>query len=175
MQSKYLSSCFYYFILILAEKDMILVLFISASETQEGFIVGLTTSSGVWSGSNLIFPHLVTNIGNGYNPTTGKFTASKKGTYVFFVTVNSSGQNYIYLDIVHNGASKVRTMSHNTASYLTGTNMAVLELNKGDTVWVKRNSGQVISPSLYPLLHSPVFTSEFYMNPRVSMLKWYFE
>ena len=120
---------------------MIFVVSIVAKETQEGFTVGLTTSSGGWSGSILIFPHVVTNIGNGYNPTTGKFTASKKGTYVFFVTVNTLGKNYIYLDIVHNGASKVRTMSYNTATYMTGSNMAVLELNKGDTVWVSRASG----------------------------------
>nr|XP_022324117.1 multimerin-2-like [Crassostrea virginica] len=111
-------------------------------ETQEGFTVGLTNYNGGWIGSILIFPHVVTNIGNGYNPTTGKFTASKKGTYVFFVTVNTESKNYIYLDIVHNGASKVRTMSHNTASYLTGSNMAVLELNKGDTVWVSRYDGK---------------------------------
>ncbi|XP_022324117.2 multimerin-2-like [Crassostrea virginica] len=111
-------------------------------ETQEGFTVGLTNSNGGWIGSILIFPHVVTNIGNGYNPTTGKFTASKKGTYVFFVTVNTVSKNYIYLDIVHNGASKVRTLSHNTASYLTGSNMAVLELNKGDTVWVSRFDGK---------------------------------
>ena len=121
---------------------MIFVVSIVAKETQEGFTVGLTTSNEGWSGSILIFPHVISNIGNGYNPTSGKFTASKKGTYVFFVTVNTFGQNYIYLDIVHNGASKVRTMSYNTATYMTGTNMAVLELNKGDTVWVSRYSGQ---------------------------------
>ena len=121
---------------------MIFVVSIVAKETQEGFTVGLTNSNGGWIGSILIFPHVVTNIGNGYNPTTGKFTASKKGTYVFFVTVNTESKNYIYLDIVHNGASKVRTMSHNSASYLTGSNMAVLELNKGDTVWVSRNDGK---------------------------------
>ena len=121
---------------------MILVVLIVAKETQEGFTVGVTSTNGGWSGSILIFPHVVTNIGNGYDPSTGKFTASKKGTYLFFVTVNTNSNNYIYLDIVHNGASKVRTMSHNTASYLTGTNMAVLELNKGDTVWVSRYSGQ---------------------------------
>ena len=121
---------------------MILVVLIVAKETQEGFTVGVTSINDGWSGYILIFPHVVTNIGNGYNPTTGKFTASNKGTYLFYVTVNTNSNNYIYLDIVHNGASKVRTMSHNTASYLTGTNMAVLELNKGDTVWVKRNSGQ---------------------------------
>ena len=115
---------------------------ILAQETREGFTVGVTSSSSTWAGDILVFPHVITNNGNGYDPSTGKFTASKKGTYVFFVTVNTYSNNYIYLDIVHNGASKVRTLSHNTASYLTGSNMAVLELNKGDTVWVSRNNGQ---------------------------------
>ena len=78
------------------------------------------------------------------NPTTGKFTASKKGTYmyVFSINVNSYSTNYVYFEIVHNGVSKVRTLSHNSAAHQTGTNMAVLVLEKGDNVWVKRQNGK---------------------------------
>ena len=102
----------------------------------------MTSSSSSWAGDILVFPHVITNNGNGYDPSTGKFTASKKGIYVFSVNVNAYGSNAIYLDIVHNGASKVRVMSESTASHVTGTNMAILVLNKGDSVWVKRYTGK---------------------------------
>ena len=115
---------------------------ILAQETREGFTVGVTSTSSSWTGDILVFPHVITNNGNGYDPSTGKFTASKKGTYVFSVNVISYGSNTVYFDIVHNGRSTVRTMSHGSASYQTGTNMAVLTLEKGDSVWVKRYSGQ---------------------------------
>lgn len=89
-----------------------------------------------------MFPQVVTNKGNVYNRSTGKFTAPIDGTYVFFVAVNAYGSKIVYLDIVHNGLSKVRTLSHSTASHMAGTNMAVLQLDKGDSVWVCRYSGQ---------------------------------
>lgn len=112
-----------------------------ASKISVGFTVGVTTSSSTWSGNILVFPHVVTNNGNGYNPRTGKFTAPSDGTYVFFVTANAYNKNYIYLIIVLNDSSKVRTMSHNSANYMTGTNMAVLQLYTGNSVWVSRHSG----------------------------------
>ena len=118
------------------------VVLILAKETREGFTVGVTSYDSTWTGDILVFPHVITNNGNGYDPSTGKFTASKKGTYVFFVNVNSYLSNTVYLDIVHNGMSKVRTISHSSASYQTGTNMAVLVLEKGDSVWVKRYAGK---------------------------------
>ena len=118
------------------------VVLILAKETREGFTVGVTSSGSTWAGDILVFPHVITNDGNVYDPSTGKFTASKKGTYVFSANVNAYGSNTVYLDIVHNGMSKVRTMAYGSTSHQTGTNMAVLVLEKGDSVWVKRYSGQ---------------------------------
>ncbi|XP_019926227.3 structural maintenance of chromosomes protein 2 [Magallana gigas] len=112
------------------------------SKTSVGFTVGVTSSSTTWSGNILVFPHVVTNNGNGYTPSTGKFTAPTDGTYVFFVTVNTYDSNYIYLDLVLNGSNKVRTMSHSSASFMTGTNMAVLQLYTGNSVWVSCYNGK---------------------------------
>lgn len=113
-----------------------------ALKTKIGFTAGMTTLSSTWRGSTLVFPHVVTNNGNGYNSSTGKFTAPTDGTYVFFVTVTPHGLRALYLDIVQNGVSKVRSMSHGSTAYQMGSNMAVLQLDKGNSVWVRRLAGQ---------------------------------
>ena len=99
----------------------------------------MTSSSSSWD--ILVFPHVITNKGQGYSSSSGKFTAPRDGIYVFTVTAVSQGSYWLSLDIVHDGDRKVRTMSDSNASYQTGTNLVVLELDRGDAVWVRRDSG----------------------------------
>ena len=107
-----------------------------------GFTVGVTTESTTWAGDILVFPHNVTNTGY-YNTQTGKFLAPRDGMYVFFVVAVSQTNNVdLRLDIVHDGNSKVRTDLHSSDHYQTASNLAVLKLDRGDTVWVKRSSGK---------------------------------
>ena len=75
----------------------------------------------------------------GYDNSPWKFTAPRDGTFVFTVTVVSWGKNYLHLDIVHDGVSKVKTHSSSSASHQTGTNLVVLQLDRGDAVWVMRD------------------------------------
>jgi hypothetical protein len=82
---------------------------------------------------------VITNVGNAYNPSTGIFTAPTQGNYVFFVNVQAYGSNDIYVDIVLNGSTKVRTMAYETHG--AGPNMAVLPLQMRDTVWIKYYAG----------------------------------
>ncbi|XP_078317138.1 uncharacterized protein LOC111102308 [Crassostrea virginica] len=111
-------------------------------ETPVGFTAGVTSSSRSGHGNILVFPHVITNKGHGYSSSSGKFTAPRAGTYVFFVTGVSSSSQYLALDIVHDGVSKVRTDSTGFARYQTGTNLVVLNLKRGNRVWVKCYSGQ---------------------------------
>nr|XP_022287172.1 myosin-11-like [Crassostrea virginica] len=111
-------------------------------DTPVAFTAGMTTYSSTWQGDILVFPHVINNKGQGYSSSSGKFTAPRDGTYVFTVTAVSFGSNYLSLDIVHDGVRKVRTYSSDTARYQTGTNLVVLELDRGDAVWVKRYYGQ---------------------------------
>ncbi|XP_078342000.1 uncharacterized protein LOC111122616 [Crassostrea virginica] len=113
-----------------------------AKDTPVAFTAGMTSGSRTWEGDILVFPHVITNKGQGYSSQTGKFTAPRDGTYVFTLTAVSYSSNALYLDIVHDGVSKVRTYSTSSASWQTGTNLVVLELDRGDAVWVGRYSGR---------------------------------
>jgi hypothetical protein len=104
------------------------------------FTAGVTSSDSSWTGGTLVFPRVVYNIGGGYDPNTGVFTAPVDGHFVFFVNVQSHSTNIIYTYLVLNGTPKITTAAY-TGSYSAGPNLAVLRLQKGDRVWVKRYTG----------------------------------
>ena len=114
---------------------------VTAKDTPVAFTAGMTVYNPSWLGDILVFPHVITNKGQGYSYSSGKFTAPRDGTYVFSVTAVSFDSHWLKLEIVHDGLSKVRTMSEDSARYQTGTNLVVLELDRGDAVWVRRDSG----------------------------------
>eukprot|EP00105_Crassostrea_gigas_P029933 XP_011452059.1 PREDICTED: uncharacterized protein LOC105345560 isoform X2 [Crassostrea gigas] len=108
-----------------------------------GFTATMSSYSISWNSGTLVFPVVITNVGNGYNPSTGVFTAPTAGEYVFFVNVQSYNTESIYVDVVLNGVTKVRTMAQGGTDYYdAGPNLAVLTLQKGDRVWVKYHAGQ---------------------------------
>ena len=125
--------------------------------TRIGFTAGVTSSSDSWNSGTLVFPNVITNVGKGYNPRDGVFTAPRAGVYVFFVNVQSYDAKSIYVDIVLNGATTVRTMAFSYVGhgyYEAGPNLAVLSLQTGDRVWVKHYSGQ----GYYTYSDSPITT-----------------
>lgn len=110
------------------------------------FTAGIKSGDSSWSGSTLVFPHVIYNEGGGYNSNTGVFTALSAGTYVFYISVQSAYKKEISFDIVLNGSYKVRALAYyNSGSAIaihqTGTNLVVLPLQKADRVWVKRGGG----------------------------------
>ncbi|XP_048743994.2 heavy metal-binding protein HIP-like [Ostrea edulis] len=103
------------------------------------FTAGVSSQSTSWNSGTLVFPRVVYNIGGGYDPNTGVFTAPVDGHFFFFVNVQSYGSQYIYTYLVLNGTPKVTTMAYST--YSSGPNLAVLSLQQGDRVWVKHYAG----------------------------------
>lgn len=67
------------------------------------FTASVSSNSSSWSTSTLVFPVVITNLGNGYNPNDEVFTAPTAGVYVFFVNVQSYNSLSLYVDIVVNG------------------------------------------------------------------------
>nr|XP_022293094.1 uncharacterized protein LOC111103841 [Crassostrea virginica] len=106
------------------------------------FTAGVTSDSTTWNSGTLIFNSVILNVGNGYNPSTGVFTSPVAGTYVFYVTAVESIKQDLRVDIVLNSVSKVRTIGFHDAAFQTGTNMVVLNLKKGDSVWVRHYFGK---------------------------------
>ena len=106
------------------------------------FTAGVTSDSTTWNSGTLIFNSVILNVCNGYNPSTRVFTSPVAGTYVFYVTTMEYNKQNLRVDIVLNSASKVRTIGYSDAAFQTGTNMVVLNLNKGDSVWVRHYVGK---------------------------------
>ena len=92
------------------------------------------------SGQTLVFPHVITNIGGGYNGSNGVFTAPRDGVYVFFCRITSdSNSGSIYFEFTRNGSAKTRNLLHGGSAppYRTSSYSIVLQLRHGDRVWIK--------------------------------------
>ncbi|KAH3805372.1 hypothetical protein DPMN_133675 [Dreissena polymorpha] len=99
------------------------------------------------SGQDVVFPTVDVNEGQGYNPSTGKFTASIPGMYLFSVQYCVyTSLNYVYLEIVHGDKALQRSTHYdNTGSAPCVTMQVSAAVAMGDMVWVRATG----SSSLY--------------------------
>jgi hypothetical protein len=58
-------------------------------------------------GEIIVFNKVWTNVGNGYNPNTGKFTAPKGGLYQISGTVMSVSGKYLHVHLFKNDKQTV--------------------------------------------------------------------
>ena len=84
----------------------------------------------------LVFSSVISNIGNAYNSTTGKFTTPVNGTYSFTVQLcayNKAGQFNLVLD--GNILTGLYVFSDN--GYSTQSSTLSVFLKRGQNVWVR--------------------------------------
>ena len=96
------------------------------------------------NGQTLVFPHIITNVGGGYNGNTGVFTAPRDGVYVFFCKITSHvNSSDMYFEFTLNGSAKTRNLvlGRSANPYRTSSNSIVLQLAHGDRVWIKMFQG----------------------------------
>ena len=98
---------------------------------------GIDTAKTVY-GKPIVFNTVKVNAGGCYDNTTGKFTTTVPGTYVFIATVGSTDKNenvtaYIAVD---DTAYTIFRGSYTS----TGSSSVLVRLGLGQRVWVKADS-----------------------------------
>ena len=113
------------------------------------FSAGIITDvNKVWStGEKIVFPYLISNVGNGYDVSTGIFTAPFDGVYLFTCFL-ASHTDEIKADLVVNGLPKVGisaiATSGSSGHFGAAGNALPIALVTGDRVWIQHVSGSVI-------------------------------
>ncbi|XP_070198515.1 complement C1q-like protein 3 [Littorina saxatilis] len=100
----------------------------------------------------LKFDKVLTNVGQGYSPDTGLFTAPEHGTYIFNVHVArhpSDTHSCVEVDLYRGLQHHVTTASSCAINDTRASKMAAFQLEKGDTVHVQMRSGDLLLGNLH--------------------------
>uniref|UniRef100_A0A3P9DFX1 C1q domain-containing protein n=1 Tax=Maylandia zebra TaxID=106582 RepID=A0A3P9DFX1_9CICH len=136
---------------VAVQKEQITVLQKETQATHVAFSAAvLLPGTGPYVGpfnteTTLVFKHVVTNIGNAYNPYTGIFTAPVRGVYHFELHMFGHGGVAVGAYLYKNQGLVVIAYEHQTAAgELSGSNGASLLLEVGDQVFVRLLDGRRI-------------------------------
>ena len=117
-----------------------------ASATLVAFFVRLTNKTPhLDPNQDIVFDHVVTNVGNGYHGNHGLFVAPVSGLYVISATVMSylPGPTIYYMyshaKLVKNGQLLATMGQHGVAVWDTSSMTIAVELQKGDDVAVQNS------------------------------------
>ena len=95
----------------------------------------------------IVFDNVKTNAGNGYHPSTGVFMVPESGMYVFSWTFCTGNDQLVSTQLVVNNNEEGIIHLHPAAgSWITGTGVVVLHVNKGDDVYVRIASSSHTGP-----------------------------
>uniref|UniRef100_A0A3P8NX49 C1q domain-containing protein n=1 Tax=Astatotilapia calliptera TaxID=8154 RepID=A0A3P8NX49_ASTCA len=124
-------------------KNVKFMTFLSFLVKQVAFSASLLAEGGGITGpfnthTTLVFKHLVTNIGNAYNPHTGIFTAPVRGAYHFEWYVCGPGDPVYGVAVVlfKNGERIFSAWERQASHFGTASNGASLRLETGDQVFL---------------------------------------
>ncbi|XP_053379928.1 multimerin-2-like [Mercenaria mercenaria] len=107
------------------------------NEVTVAFFSGLSSSiQHAGENQNVVFDNVETNIGNGYNPHHGVFTAPVAGIYVFSTSILTNSGRKICV-IVVNGVRKASVYTHGDGHFDHGTQTLIVHLKKGDDVAIQ--------------------------------------
>jgi len=123
------------------------------------FFVDYTGGAGAQAAKYVVvFPNVVTNHGNVYDAKTGKFTAPDDGTYEFSFSAQSN-KSQGYASLTKNGIDVA--IVHVNADWIQGTRSAILDLKKGDQVWVSATGGLAIWASAETVFSGKLLPAKF--------------
>ncbi|XP_030196914.1 complement C1q-like protein 4 [Gadus morhua] len=107
------------------------------------------------------YPRIISNVGNGYNPATGAFTARVPGTYYFSYTMfNNIGHTpNSVMSLMKNEQKMVSTWDTlGEDNEDSATNAAVLQLDAGDSVYIKLYATREVHDDLSSTGHYNTFS-----------------
>ncbi|XP_051909248.1 complement C1q-like protein 2 [Hippocampus zosterae] len=93
----------------------------------------------------LKFDDVITNLGNLYDPNSGKFTCQVSGIYYFtyHVLMRGGDGTSMWADLCKNGQVRASAIAQDAdQNYDYASNSAVLHLDSGDEVYVKLDGGK---------------------------------
>ncbi|TRZ19842.1 hypothetical protein HGM15179_007269 [Zosterops borbonicus] len=93
----------------------------------------------------LKFDDVVTNLGNHYDPTSGKFTCQVRGIYFFtyHILMRGGDGTSMWADLCKNGQVRASAIAQDAdQNYDYASNSVVLHLDSGDEVYVKLDGGK---------------------------------
>ncbi|EPQ14086.1 Complement C1q-like protein 2 [Myotis brandtii] len=93
----------------------------------------------------LKFDDVVTNLGNHYDPTTGKFSCQVRGIYFFtyHILMRGGDGTSMWADLCKNGQVRASAIAQDAdQNYDYASNSVVLHLEAGDEVYVKLDGGK---------------------------------
>ncbi|KAK9410558.1 complement C1q-like 2 [Crotalus adamanteus] len=93
----------------------------------------------------LKFDDVVTNLGNHYEPSTGKFTCQVRGIYFFtyHILMRGGDGTSMWADLCKNGQVRASAIAQDAdQNYDYASNSVVLHLDSGDEVYVKLDGGK---------------------------------
>lgn len=122
----------------------------NADRPKVAFSVGLTDAGQVGpfnTDITLKFSKVFTNIGQAYSPTTGIFTAPVRGAYYFRFTMwDNRKSSWMGANLYHNDKRMMWSSDYSDSiGYVAVSNALVLQLEKGDVIYMVLNSSYGVS------------------------------
>ncbi|XP_076099265.1 complement C1q-like protein 3 [Mytilus galloprovincialis] len=102
------------------------------------FTASLTATKSIGPLETIKFNKVWTNAGTGYDPNSGIFTAAKKGYYQITATIMSQSGKWFHASIWKNDQQTVAL--YPGKGHHTGSASIVLNLKKGDRVFIKHHN-----------------------------------
>lgn len=120
----------------------------AVGQTKVAFSAALGTSAGPFAvDTPLKYQRILSNIGSGYNPATGIFTALVRGMYYFRYTMynNNAGQANSVISLMMNSQRLVSSWdTDGSDEHDSATNAAVVQLEAGASVFVKLYANRAV-------------------------------
>ena len=115
---------------------------IEALEAKNSDFVSFTaylsaTYTAIQDNRPVVFDNVISNVGQAFDTSTGRFTCPRHGLYLFIINVYVIANDQAYVVLVKNEDEVARATTTGDDTFDHGANSVTLECNQGDEVWIK--------------------------------------